>query len=242
MKTTKHVMMAVCSLYLTLSQAVFAAGENNLDKAANGIQDQGPQQKLYQKEQRALIKESEPAMDKASSLLAAKDASTIAADGQCPAMLNQQFKKLHSKDNIDFCSSFQGKVILAVNTASRCGYTPQFKALEALYQKYKDKGLVIVGFPSNDFRQEHKDESKTAEVCYKNYGVSFPMVATTSVKGDSANPFYKALADASGSTPKWNFFKYLVSRDTNKVKMFPASTSPDDEALVQDIEAFLAKS
>lgn len=161
------------------------------------------------------------------------------ASNQCPAMLNQKFKKLHSKDEIDFCQNFKGKVILAVNTASKCGFTPQFKALEALYQQYKDRGLVIVGFPSDDFYQEHKDESKTAEVCYKNYGVSFPMVAASSVKGSDANPFFKALAEASGSAPKWNFFKYLVSHDTATVKVFPATTKPDDKALIDDIEAFL---
>ena len=112
----------------------------------------------------------------------------------CPDLLNFTAQKLRASETVDFCQAYQGKVILAVNTASQCGFTPQFKGLEALYQKYKDRNFVILGFPSADFHQEFSDEEKTSQVCYQNYGVTFPMFKASAVRGDDANAFFKKLA------------------------------------------------
>lgn len=145
----------------------------------------------------------------------------------CPPILNFEMQRLRSSEKIDFCQAFKGKLVLAVNTASNCGYTPQFKGLEALYQKYKDNGLVIIGFPSNDFNQEFDNAEKTANVCYLNYGVTFPMMQKSSVKGDSANAFFKQLIAASGQEPQWNFHKYLISQDGNNVTTFASNVTPE---------------
>jgi glutathione peroxidase len=128
-----------------------------------------------------------------------------------------------------------------VNTASQCGFTPQFKGLEALYQKYKDRNFVILGFPSADFHQEFSDEQKTSEVCYQNYGVTFPMFKASPVRGDDANVFFKKLAYLSGTTPKWNFYKYLIDANGKVVESYASMTTPEDEGLRQKIEGLLAK-
>lgn len=146
----------------------------------------------------------------------------------CPELLNFKMNKLRSSEQVDFCQAFTGKVVLAVNTASNCGFTPQFKGLEALYQKYKDQGLVVVGFPSNDFFQEFDNPEKTANVCYLNYGVTFPVMTKSSVRGSDANAFFKGLIAATGESPKWNFYKYLISRDGLKVSAFGSITSPEE--------------
>jgi glutathione peroxidase len=160
---------------------------------------------------------------------------------QCPDWLNHNLPKLHSSDTVNLCQLTAQKVTLIVNTASQCGYTPQFTGLEKLYQQYKDKGLVIVGFPSDTFFQEHGEAEKTAEVCYKNYGVTFPMVASSKVVGGKANPVFKHL-NAKLGMPKWNFHKYLIDRDGNPIKKFGAGTKPDDPELITAIEALLSKS
>jgi len=159
----------------------------------------------------------------------------------CPDLLNFTAQKLRSKETVDFCQAYQGKVILAVNTASQCGFTPQFKGLEALYQKYKDRGLVILGFPSADFHQEFSDEQKTSDVCYQNYGVTFPMFKASPVRGDDANAFFKKLAERSGTAPKWNFYKYLIDAKGNVVESFASVTTPEDEGLRQKVESLLPK-
>lgn len=159
----------------------------------------------------------------------------------CPDLLNFTAQKLRSNETVDFCQAYQGKVILAVNTASQCGFTPQFKGLEALYQKYKDRNFVILGFPSSDFYQEFSDENKTSEVCYQNYGVTFPMFKTSPVRGKAANAFFKALAERSGTAPKWNFYKYLIDAKGNVIESFASMTKPEDQDLNQKIDALLKK-
>jgi glutathione peroxidase len=157
----------------------------------------------------------------------------------CSDLLNFKASKLRSPDTLDFCQSFQGKVILAVNTASNCGYTPQFSGLETLYQKYKDQGLIIVGFPSNDFYQEFDNPDKTAKVCYLNYGVTFPMLEKSSVKGSDANMFFQQLIRATNKPPQWNFYKYLIARDGKTVTAFESSITP--EQLDSKIQSLLAE-
>ncbi len=146
----------------------------------------------------------------------------------CPDFLNHSYRKLHSTESINLCELYQGKPILIVNTASHCGFTRQFKPLEALYQKYKDNGFAIIGFSSDDFNQAAKDEATAAGVCYKNYGVTFTMLAPTNVKGKDANPTFQHLA-AKSETPGWNFNKYLVLG--NEVTHFGSRTSPLDSEL-----------
>jgi glutathione peroxidase len=166
-------------------------------------------------------------------------AAGAAAGAECPPLLNTEMKPLRGAQPVSLCD-YRGKVVLAVNTASQCGFTPQFKGLEALYQKYKDRGLVVLGFPSNDFRQEFNEAEETAKVCYINYGVTFPMFAKSAVTGAEANPLFKSLAAQSGTTPKWNFYKYLIGRDGQVVENFSPMTGPDDKGLQDKIEALLA--
>lgn len=157
----------------------------------------------------------------------------------CAKAFNHSYKKLHSKDSIDLCAQTTEKVVLVVNTASSCGFTPQFEALEALHQKYKDQGLEIIGFPSDSFFQEHDDQAKTANVCYQNYGVTFTMVEPSTVRGAEANPTFKVLIEASKTSPKWNFYKYLVNRQGQVVQVYGSTTKPDDKNLTDQIEALL---
>ncbi len=156
----------------------------------------------------------------------------------CPEYLNLEVRKLHSEETVNLCELTQGKPVLIVNTASNCGYTPQFKALEALHENYKDKGLVVIGFPSDDFFQEENDEKDTAKVCYINYGVTFTMLSTSAVRGSDANSVFKYLAEKTGA-PKWNFYKYVVSGDGAVVQQFNSKVKPDSEELKQAIESVL---
>ena len=156
----------------------------------------------------------------------------------CPAFLNQDFRKLHSSENVNICKISAGKPMLIINTASNCGYTPQYKSLEAVHAKYKARGLVVVGFASNDFNQEAADEAKSAEICFLNNGVTFPVMAATRVKGAEANPVFKELNKQS-SEPKWNFNKYLVSADGKVAKYFPSNVTPDSPEFTAAVEALL---
>ncbi len=164
--------------------------------------------------------------------------ASASAWAACPAYLDHDLRKLHSKDTVNLCEAFEGRPLLIVNTASHCGYTKQFGGLEALNQQYGERGLAVVGFASNDFRQEAKDEAKAADICYKNYGVTFTMIAPSSVKGDDANPVFTDLNRQAGE-PSWNFNKYLVDRDGNVVERFGSNTRPDDEKLTGAIEKLL---
>ena len=151
-------------------------------------------------------------------------------------------KDLTGKE-VDF-SDYKGKVLLIVNTASECGYTPQFGQLEELYEMYKDRGLVVIGFPSGQFFQEPLEGDKIAAFCQKNYGVTFPMMDKVKVFGFSKAPIYKFLSSKKlngkvDSVPKWNFYKYLVDREGKVVDIYPSTTEPADEGLIKQIEASL---
>lgn len=163
---------------------------------------------------------------------------TAASAAECPAAFDVDFRKLHSDETLNLCKEFAGRPMLIVNTASSCGFTPQFKGLEALYQEYKDKGLVVVGFPSGDFRQEARTEEGTAEVCYAKYGVSFPMLAPSPVKGDNANPVFLELAKQS-EAPGWNFNKYVVDRNGHVVEHFGSFVGPQSDTLRETLDSVL---
>lgn len=156
----------------------------------------------------------------------------------CPAFLDHSMRKLHSQESINFCEAFANQPLLIVNTASHCGYTPQFKGLEELHNTYRDRGLVVIGFASDDFRQEAQDEASAAQVCYVNYGVTFTMVAPSHVKGAQSNPVFQAL-NRQTKPPSWNFNKYLVDESGRVIQHFDSNTRPDNAALRQAIEEVL---
>ncbi|MCW3127549.1 MAG: bsaA [Bacteroidetes bacterium] len=141
-------------------------------------------------------------------------------------------------------SDYKGKVLLIVNTASECGYTPQYGTLEELYQMYKDRGFVVIGFPCGQFFQEPLEGEKIAAFCEKNYGVTFPMMEKANVIGFSKHPIYKFLSNKKlngtvDSSPKWNFYKYLIDREGKVVDMYSSTVEPGDEALIKQIEKCL---
>ena len=163
-----------------------------------------------------------------------------AAAPACPALLNKSFPRLQDEKPQSLCQ-YSGKVLLVVNTASYCGFTGQYKGLEALHAKYKDRGLTVLGFPSGDFGEQEKATNKEiAEFCANTYSVKFPMFAKSHVTGSEANPLFADLIKASGTRPKWNFYKYLVGRDGRVIDAYSSMTTPEDRALVRDIEKALA--
>jgi glutathione peroxidase len=164
-------------------------------------------------------------------------ATAFAADS-CPAFLNQEYRKLHSADSVNLCTLVAGRPMLIVNTASHCGFTPQFKGLEEAYQKYKARGLVVVGFSSDDFNQEAKDEAEAATMCFINYGVKFTMLAPQHVKGPEANAVFKELARQT-QEPKWNFNKYLVTADGRVAQYFDSGVAPDSRQFNEAVEKLL---
>ncbi|MEO4048701.1 glutathione peroxidase [Pseudomonas sp. CAU 1711] len=174
------------------------------------------------------------------TLLALLSAPLWAAD--CPPLLQGQgeLQQLRSKERIDLCQRFAGKPLLVVNTASHCGFTPQFKGLEALYQRYKGQGLEVLGVPSDDFRQEADNSEETAKVCFIDYGVTFAMSEPQKVSGDDAVPLFRELA-AQSSKPRWNFYKYVVGRDGKVIASFSSLTKPDDEDLIEALEKAIAQ-
>ena len=156
-----------------------------------------------------------------------------------PTLLDHVLPRLQDEKPQSLCQ-YAGKVLLIVNTASYCGFTSQFKGLEALNARYAARGLVVMGFPSNDFRQEDADARKTADVCFNTYGVKFPMFATTQVRGAKAHPLFAELARATGSPPGWNFNKYLIGRDGRPLAHFGSMTDPTGRTLTAAIEQALA--
>jgi glutathione peroxidase len=162
-----------------------------------------------------------------------------AADA-CSELLSAEFRPLAGKEKTRLCDRFEGQVLLVVNTASKCGLTPQYEGLEAMHQRLKERGFSVVGFPSNDFmNQEPGTEQEIQEFCTLTYGVQFPMFEKVGVKGEGADPFFRALAAATGEEPGWNFHKYLIDRSGKVVASFGSRVRPDDPALVDRIEALL---
>ena len=168
-----------------------------------------------------------------------KPATPTSSSAQCPTLLRHTIDRLQDEKPQNLCQ-YAGQVVLVVNTASYCGFTPQYKSLEALYDKYKDKGLVVLGFPSNDFSQEPDKNQKIADFCENTYGVKFPMFSKTTVRGSDASPLFKQLTQLSDTAPKWNFYKYLISRDGKQVKSYNSTTDPMDKAFLAEVEKQLS--
>ena len=167
-----------------------------------------------------------------SALIFCTSMCSVASAAACQAVLDHTFPALVSGKPQSLCD-FSGKVVLVVNTASDCGYTPQYEGLEALYKRYEKRGLVVVGFPSNDFGgQEPASNKQVAQFCQLNYGVTFPMFEKTTVTGARANALYTDLTRRSGSPPQWNFHKYLVGRDGHITAAFPSETEPQDARIM----------
>ena len=148
----------------------------------------------------------------------------------CPDLLNHRYTSLQGKP-VNLCE-FAGRPILVVNTASKCGYTPQFEKLEAMHKRFQGRGLVVLGFPSNDFNQELASNKEIADFCKLTYFVEFPMIEKGSVKGPAANDLYKQLATATGATPRWNFHKYLIAPDGKTVHSFDTRVEPDSREVM----------
>ena len=165
--------------------------------------------------------------------------STVYAQNSCPATLDFSKRYLASEKTVRLCDEFRDHVLLIVNTASYCGFTPQYEGLEALYEKYRDRGFSVLGFPSNDFLQEPKGEKKVQEFCRLTYNVKFPMFEKSRVAKRRAEPLFRALADAVGQYPKWNFYKYLLSRDGKVVASYGSSVKPESNVLIRAIESLL---
>ena len=171
--------------------------------------------------------------------LAWAQAAVAPGSAACPVVLQHTIERLQDEKPQSLCQ-YAGQVVVVVNTASYCGFTSQYKGLEQLYDRYKSKGLVVLGFPSNDFSQEPDDNQKIADFCENTFGVKFPMFSKTSVRGEQASPFFKQLTRLTQTAPKWNFYKYVISRDGQRVKAYSSMTGPQDKAFLQDIEQLLA--
>lgn len=166
-------------------------------------------------------------------------AAPAAANAACPAILQHRFLRLQDEAPQDLCQ-YAGRVLLVVNTASFCGFTGQYEGLEALYAKYKDRGLVVLGFPSNDFgQQEPGSNREIADFCTNTYAVKFPMFAKSVVSGAQPNALFAQLIAATGTTPKWNFYKYLIDRNGRVVASYSSLTNPKSKDLIRDIERLL---
>jgi len=159
---------------------------------------------------------------------------------RCPALLDHTFPRLQDEKPQSLCQ-YAGQVLLVVNTASYCGFTPQYKDLEAVYAKYRAQGFAVLGFPSNDFLQEKGSNREIADFCENTFGVKFPMFGLSAVRGADANVLFHELAAQTGRAPLWNFHKYLIGRDGKVVAQYSSLTTPADAVLVRAIEQQLAK-
>ncbi|MDP2248057.1 MAG: glutathione peroxidase [Nitrosomonadales bacterium] len=159
------------------------------------------------------------------------------AQASCEGIYNHQFKTLQG-ENINLCD-YQKQPLLLVNTASKCGFTPQFEKLETMYRKYKDKGLMIIGFPSNDFKQELASNMEIGEFCRKTYAVDFPMISQSSVVGPNANPLYKELAKLTNEPPMWNFYKYLILPGSEDIYVYSSDVQPEAYRVMRRLKPHL---
>ena len=165
---------------------------------------------------------------------------STAAESPCPAVLDHKFANLMDEP-VSLCQ-FRGKVLLIVNTASECGYTPQYDGLEKLYRRYRDKGFAVLGFPANDFGgQEPGSNKEIAQFCRVNYGITFPIFAKTSVVGTNANPLFRELSAKTKKPPQWNFHKYLLDKAAQPVAAFESAVEPEDRRITGEIEKLLAE-
>lgn len=166
-------------------------------------------------------------------------AQPMSKSPSCPAIWQKTLPRLQDDQPQDLCQ-FRGKVALVVNTASYCGFTSQYEGLERVYARYQSRGLIVLGFPSNDFgQQEPGSNTQIADFCFNTYGVKFPMFAKSSVTGSAASPLFKELKRLSGDSPRWNFHKYLVDRHGNVVGSFTSETLPEDPRLLASIQKAL---
>ncbi len=171
------------------------------------------------------------------ALLCAFSALVFATSG---GLLDRSYRPLAGKTPVNLGEAYRGKVLLVVNTASKCGFTPQFEALEALHARFQDRGFAVLGFPSGDFMsQEYTDEKQIREFCTLTYGVKFPMFQKVHVVGNEVTPLYRDLAKATGESPKWNFHKYVIGRDGHVAASFGSRVKPDAPEVLAAIETAL---
>lgn len=180
-------------------------------------------------------------VQKPSAVQSPQQANSSAVATTCPALLQHTFARLQDEKPQALCQ-YAGKVLLIVNTASFCGFTHQYGGLEALSARYQAQGLVVLGFPSNDFAQESGSNKDIATFCANTFNVKFAMFAKSTVSGRQANPLFQQLAAGGGGLPRWNFHKYVVSRDGRKITSFDSAVDPADPRLRRAIEnSLLAK-
>ena len=171
---------------------------------------------------------------------AAPDNPPATEASACPPLLDLSLRRLAGQEVVNLCEAYRGKVILVINTASKCGFTSQYEGLEAIYRQYRDRGLVVLGLPSNDFmNQEPGNEGEIQQFCRLTYAVDFPMFEKVSVKKGTATPLIERLVAAGAPYPKWNFYKYLIDRNGQYVDYFASITAPDSEKVIKAIEQLL---
>ena len=171
----------------------------------------------------------------AGAASAATPAAAALPASSCTGLLQQSYLRLQDEKPQSLCQ-YTGKVVVVVNTASFCGFTSQYQGLEALYAKYKDRGLVVLGFPSNDFSQESGSNKQIADFCENTFGVKFPMFAKSTVTGKDAIPLFRDLSAKTGSPPRWNFYKYVIARDGQQVTAFNSTADPAGASFIREIE------